>query len=136
MAEVDDHLAKLTPGCMVAVLLANYNIDIPYLGQVLAVNGDEFEIHYWKGSYNKEWELHVLRVREGKSWKTTLYSDTLPTTCVFLCGFEFENNKLTKFYKQYLKEKLAEESRKRKRFTVDSQGDWQGKHRNAKKPKQ
>ena len=89
-------------------------MDIPYLGQVLAVNGDEFEIHYWKESYNKKWEQHMLIARKGKSWKMTPYTDTLPTICIILCGFEFENNKLTKFHNQYLKEKLAEESKKGK----------------------
>ena len=100
------------------------------------MNRDEFIINYWKGSYNKEWEPHMLRVREDKSWKTTPYTDTLPTTCRIICGFEFENNKLTKSQKQYLKEKLAEESRERKRITVEFQGDQQGENRNATKPKQ
>ena len=37
---------------MVAVLLENYSKDKPWIGKVLSVTDDEFQIHYWKGSYN------------------------------------------------------------------------------------
>ena len=44
---VDDFLATLHVSCFVAMYFANYN-KFPCIGKVLAVEEDNFKVHYWK----------------------------------------------------------------------------------------
>jgi len=46
----DDVLERLQVGCFVAVYLENYD-KAPAIGNVVSVEEDNFQIHYWKGSY-------------------------------------------------------------------------------------
>ena len=113
--EVEDHLVNLRVGCMVAVLLENYSKDKPWIGKVLSATDDEFQIHYWKGSYNKPWPPDMVKIKDGKFFKEVPYTDILPKMCILLCAFELtEESKLTKWQKKYLQEKLKGESSKRK----------------------
>ncbi|CAB4023294.1 Hypothetical predicted protein, partial [Paramuricea clavata] len=57
---VDDILMALAPGVFVAVYLSNYK-KMPVIGKVVEVLEEEFTIHYWKGSYAKPWEPHLLK---------------------------------------------------------------------------
>ena len=98
--EVKDHLADLNAGAMVAVLLGNYSIDKPWIGEVLEMTDNEIKIHYWKGSYNKPWEPNMLRQRKGKSCQDEAYTDWLPKLCIYYCGFTLtQERKLTKWRK-------------------------------------
>ena len=84
--EVKDHLADLNVGAMVAVLLGNYSIDRPGIGEVLEMTDNGIKIHYWKGSCSKPWEPNMLRQRQGKSCQDGAYTDWLPKLCMYYCG--------------------------------------------------
>ena len=113
--EVDNHLVNMAPGCLVAVLLENYSMEVPWIGEVLETEENMFKIHYWKGSINKPWEPHMLKTRNGRAMQLVPYTDLLPKACVILCGFKLTNeNKLTHWQKKYLREKLHEEAEKRR----------------------
>ena len=97
---------------MVAVLLENYNKDKPWIGKVLSVTDDKFQIHCWKGSYNKPWSPDMVKIRDGKFFKEVPYTDILPKMCILLCAFQLtEESKLTKWQKSTFKKG---ESSKRK----------------------
>jgi hypothetical protein len=103
---VDDILMALAPGVFVAVYLSNYK-KMPVIGKVVEVLEEEFTIHYWKGSYAKPWEPHLLKNgREITPWS----SDVLPKQSIIICDFHLDSeNKLLENTRKYLKRWYQEE---------------------------
>lgn len=95
----DNFLAALVPGVLVAVHLINYK-KVPVIGKVTEVTGNEFSIHYWKGSYAKSWEPHMVKSeRESTPW-----IDTLPKASIIICDFHLDDEgKLQENTRKYLK---------------------------------
>ena len=98
--EVDNYLDDLVPGCLVAVLILNSKKN-PVVGKVLEIIDDStFKIHYWKGSYNKPWQPHM--VKDGNQQKP--WTDVLDKRSIILCAFELdEENKLQGNSRKYLR---------------------------------
>lgn len=81
----------LKVGDMVAIKLENYEI-VPVIGEVLKVDGDTFEMQYYKGSFEKPWRpWMVTQGRQKVSW-----CDNLPRNCIVLFAFKLrKDNKLS-----------------------------------------
>ena len=71
---------------------------MPVIGRILEVNGDDFKLQYWKGSWRKEWQPWIKA--DGHIWE-----DTLPVSCLVLVDFKLNNGKLRSATSKYLKEK-------------------------------
>ena len=56
---VNDFQETLTADSMVAVWLSNYD-KFPVIGKILETKELEINLHYWKGSYCKEWTPHMV----------------------------------------------------------------------------
>ncbi|CAB4023645.1 Hypothetical predicted protein [Paramuricea clavata] len=79
---------------------------MPVIGKVVEVLEEEFTIHYWKGSYAKPWEPHLLK--NGK--EITPWSDVLPKQSIIICDFHLDSeNKLLENTRKYLKRWYQEE---------------------------
>ena len=103
--EVDDPLESLKVGSMVAVLLSNYR-KFPVIGEVLAIDGENFQIHYWEGTYLSNWCPHMVRKKGCK--EVYPWTDCLPQRSIILSNFVLEDNKLTRGQRSYLKNKYKE----------------------------
>ena len=69
---VDDFLATLQVSCFVAMYFANYD-KLPCIGKVLAVEEDNFKVHYWKGTYYGKWTpQHVPDKNLDHGWRSFL----------------------------------------------------------------
>lgn len=78
--------------------MENYN-KVPVIGKVAEVNGEMFTIHYWKGSWRKEWEPWIMD--NGKIW-----DDELHISCLLLVAFDLDKNgKFLARTSQYLRKK-------------------------------
>ena len=53
----------------------------PVIGKILEVAEEVVNVHYWKGSWLKEWSPHMLPDK-------TPWTDWLPKACVILSGFK------------------------------------------------
>ena len=51
---VDDFLSTLQVGCFVAIYFANYD-KLPCIGNLIAIEENHFQVHYWKGTYSGKW---------------------------------------------------------------------------------
>jgi len=98
---VDDHLEGVKEGVFVAVHLENCKKH-PVIGQVIEVNESDFQIHYWTGSYRKEWKPHMITAK-GK--EEVPWTDYLPLRCILVTGFLLEENKMASKLQKYLSKK-------------------------------
>ena len=98
---VDSFLEALQVETFVAVFLSNCD-DEPVIGVVKEVTGDQFKIHYWKGTYRGKWApLNVPRSREP-------WTDMLTKECIILHAFQLTNDmKLQPTTRKHLSEKYA-----------------------------
>ena len=65
--EVEDHLVYLRVAWMSGFSFSRrYSKDKPWIGKVLTVTDNEFQIHYCKGSYNKPWPPDMVKIRDGE----------------------------------------------------------------------
>ena len=94
--KVANHLDALKENVFVAVHLQEYK-RVPVIGKVKSVEGNNFEIEYWKGSWCKEWTLWIYN---GAVW-----TNILPKTCILLVDFSLDKNcKLPNEIKKYLQD--------------------------------
>ena len=105
----DQYLGAIAPGVFVAVYLSNYK-KMPVIGKVLEIDDDSFKLHYWKGSYSKAWQPHMVKHnKELKPW-----TDSLSKQSVILCAFELD--KKSKFFensRKFLKRWYREEAKRK-----------------------
>lgn len=98
----DDFLERLQVGCFVAVYLENYD-KTPVIGNVVSVEEDNSQIHYWKGSYHGKWSPQHLPRRRREPWL-----EEQPKSCVVCCGFQLtEEHKLMPATKAFLRDRYA-----------------------------
>ena len=99
---VDDFLATLQVSCFVAMYFANYD-KLPCIGKVLAVEEDNFKVHYWKGTYCGKWTPQHVPRQKSRPWV-----EILPKSCIVCSSFELtEDNKLMPSTRKFLKERYA-----------------------------
>ena len=100
---VDDFLATLQVSCFVALYFANYD-KLPCIGKVLAVEEDNFKVHYWKGTYCGKWTPQHVPRQKSRPWV-----EILPKSCIVCSSFELtEDNKLIKpSTRKFLKERYV-----------------------------
>ena len=73
------------PGDMVlADVLDMYN-DWPRVGQLLQMDGDECQIHWWWGAMTRKW---TPALRNKEPWV-----DTIPSHSIYHFGFKLESGK-------------------------------------------
>ena len=103
--QVDDHTADLVAGSFVAVNLANWS-KTPVIGKITAIGDETFTIHYWKGSYNSEWQPDLYRARGNQP---VPWLQELPKTAIILANFELsDKSRLLRGTKKYLKNSYME----------------------------
>ena len=83
---------------------------MPVIGKVLEIDDDSFKLHYWKFSYSKAWQPHMVKHnKELKPW-----TDSLSKQSVILCAFELD--KKSKFFensRKFLKRWYREEAKRK-----------------------
>ena len=98
---VDGFFEGLCVGKFDAVLLANWNKE-PVIGIIKEILEDEFEIHYWKGTYFGKW------VPQNKIRSTEPWIDKLPKECIILHSFDLTSDmKLQPTTRKHLKNNYA-----------------------------
>ena len=81
-------------------------IKFVFLGKVLEVKEEQVHVHYWKGTWNKEWTPHIVITKPLK--KREPWTQWLPKSCIILSGFLLIDKRLTKTNRRYLKQKYKE----------------------------
>ena len=90
---------------MVAVFIENYD-KYPVIGKVLAADeaADDFEIHYWKGTYKGKWKPQHVPRKLDVPW-----TDKLPKSCILCYNFAFtDESKLLPSTRKFLENKYKE----------------------------
>ena len=99
---VDDFFATLNIGCFVALYFDNYDKE-PVIGKVLSIEENQFQVHYWKGTYLGKWSPQHLPWRKTEPWL-----ERLPKTCIVCSSFQLnEDSKLMPATRNFLKERYA-----------------------------
>ena len=57
--------AEISPGMMVACFVADYCDEIPQIGEVLEVNNENIQLHWWDGTYSGSWK--ALTKKQGRA---------------------------------------------------------------------
>ena len=58
----------------------------PVIGVIKELLGDDFKIHYWKGTYFGKW-VTQNKIRSIKPW-----IDKLPKECIIIHSFDLTSN--------------------------------------------
>ena len=99
-----------------AVNISNYK-KRPVIGKVTEVFEDEFQLNYWKGTYNAPWQPHMVRTTGGE----VPWADTIPKKAVILCSFQLdEANRLLENTRRFIKRWYCVEAKRQSSTSMNN----------------